>query len=72
VLPRGGVGAAGRYGESMAESSDQDLPRRRAAVEREMQRLRDGETREARELVDTVGDQQQRERERAADEGREE
>jgi hypothetical protein len=53
----------------MPESSEQDLPRRRDAVEREMQRRRQaGEEREARELVDTVGEQQQRERERAAEE----
>ena len=52
----------------MPESSDQDLPRRRGAVEREMQRRREAdEEREARELVDTVGEQQQRSRERAAD-----
>ena len=53
----------------MPEASDQDLPRRRGAVEREMQRRRQaGEEREPRELVDTVGEEQQRERERAADE----
>jgi len=54
----------------MPESSDQDLPRRRGAVEREMQRRREAdEEREPRELVDTVGEQQQqqRERERADD-----
>jgi hypothetical protein len=53
----------------MPESSDQDLPRRRGAVEREMQRRRQaGEEREPRKLVDTVGEEQQRERERAAEE----
>jgi hypothetical protein len=57
----------------MPESSDQDLPRRLSAVEREMQRRREAdEPREARELVDTVGEQQQQQREReradAADE----
>jgi hypothetical protein len=52
----------------MPESSDQELPRRRGAVEREMQRRRDAvEDREPRELVDTVGEQQQRDRERAAE-----
>ena len=53
----------------MPESSEQDLPRRRGAVEREMQRRRQAdEEREPRELVDTVGEEQQRERERAAEE----
>jgi hypothetical protein len=54
----------------MADSSDQDLPRRLRAVEREMQRRRDAdEDREERELIDTVGEEQQRERERADDSG---
>ena len=53
----------------MPESSDQDLPRRLSAVEREMQRRRDADAEpEARDLVDTVGDEQQRERDRADDE----
>lgn len=53
----------------MPESRDQELPRRREAVEREMQRRREaGDERQARELVDTVGEQQQRDRDRAADE----
>jgi hypothetical protein len=52
----------------MPERSEEDLPRRRNAVEREMQRRRDaGDEREARELVDTVGEQQQRDRDRAAE-----
>lgn len=48
-------------------SSEQDLARRRKAVEREMHRRRDDEEREDRELVDTVGDEQQRGRERERD-----
>jgi hypothetical protein len=51
----------------MPESGEQQDPRRqREAVEREMQRRRDADDeRESRELIDTVGDEQQRERERA-------
>jgi hypothetical protein len=52
----------------MPESSEHDLPRRRGAVEREMQRRRDADAdteREDRELVDTVGEEQQRGRDRA-------
>jgi len=55
----------------MPESSEHDLPRRLGAVEREMQRRRDADAdteREDRELVDTVGEEQQRERDRAAQE----
>ena len=48
-------------------SSEQDLARRRKAVEREMHRRRDAEERDDRELVDTVGDEQ-RERERGDEE----
>jgi hypothetical protein len=49
----------------MAETSDQDHQRKRAAVEREMQRRREADDeREDRALIDTVGDQQQRDRER--------
>ena len=49
----------------MPESSEQDSRRRREAVEREMQRRREAETeREGRELIDTVGDEQQRDRDR--------
>jgi hypothetical protein len=56
----------------MPESSDQDLRRRLSAVEREMQRRRDADTEpEERDLVDTVGDEQQRERDRADDEAHE-
>jgi hypothetical protein len=62
------VPPGGRYRGGMPESSDHDLPRRLGAVEREMQRRREAdEQREARDLVDTVGEQQQRERERADD-----
>ena len=53
----------------MPESSEHNLQRRRGAVEREMQRRRDADAdteREDRELVDTVGEEQQRDRERAA------
>jgi hypothetical protein len=49
----------------MPETSQQDRQRQRAAVEREMQRRREvDDEREDRELIDTVGDEQQRERER--------
>lgn len=52
----------------MPGSSDEDRDRRRTAVEREMQRRREAEDRRAeRELVDTVEDEQARERERADD-----
>jgi hypothetical protein len=50
----------------MPDSSGQDRQRQRAAVEREMQRRREADDeREDRELIDTVGDEQQRERDRA-------
>jgi hypothetical protein len=50
-------------------TGDEQRDRRRRAVEREMQRRRqDEEERPARDLVDTVGEEQQRERERAGDE----
>jgi hypothetical protein len=50
----------------MPETSQQDRQRQRAAVEREMQRRREADDeREDRELIDTVGDEQQRDRERA-------
>jgi len=61
--------ARGRYGRGMPESGEHDLPRRLGAVEREMQRRRDADAdteREDRELVDTVGEEQQRGREREA------
>ena len=49
----------------MPDSTDQDTQRRLSAVEREMQRRRDAEDeREGRELIDTVEDQQQRDRDR--------
>ena len=49
----------------MPETSQQDRQRKRAAVEREMQRRREADDeREDRELIDTVGDEQQRGRER--------
>jgi hypothetical protein len=56
----------------MPESSEHDLPRRLSAVEREMQRQNetaDARERDDRDLVDTVGDEQQRERERAGEDG---
>jgi hypothetical protein len=50
----------------MPETTEQDRQRQRAAVEREMQRRREADDeREDRELIDTVGDEQQRDRERA-------
>jgi hypothetical protein len=50
----------------MPETTEQDRQRQRAAVEREMQRRREADDeREDRELIDTVGDEQQRERDRA-------
>jgi hypothetical protein len=50
----------------MPETTEQDRQRKRAAVEREMQRRREADDeREDRELIDTVGDEQQRERDRA-------
>ena len=57
----------------MPETSQQDRRRQRAAVEREMQRRREADDeREDRELIDTVGDEQQRDRDRAGrDESRE-
>ena len=49
----------------MPETTEQDRQRKRAAVEREMQRRREADDeREDRDLVDTVGDEQQRERDR--------
>ena len=48
----------------MSEESD-DRERRRAAVERELRRAR--EPGEDRDLVDTVGEEQRRERERSDD-----
>jgi hypothetical protein len=52
----------------MPESSEHDLPRRVSAVEREMQRRNEtGDEREDRELVDTVGEEQERERRRAGE-----
>jgi hypothetical protein len=54
----------------MPQSSEQGPDRRTDAVAREMQRMREAEEeREGRDLVDTVGEEQQRERERAEDEG---
>jgi hypothetical protein len=50
----------------MPETTEQDRQRQRTAVEREMQRRREADNeREDRELIDTVGDEQQRDRERA-------
>jgi hypothetical protein len=50
----------------MPETTEQDRQRQRAAVEREMQRRREAvDEREDRELIDTVGDEQQRDRDRA-------
>jgi hypothetical protein len=52
----------------MPETTEQDRQRKRAAVEREMQRRREADDeRESRELIDTVGDEQQRGRERERD-----
>jgi hypothetical protein len=49
----------------MPETTEQDRQRKRAAVEREMQRRREADDeREDRDLVDTVGDEQQRGRDR--------
>jgi hypothetical protein len=49
----------------MPETTQQDRQRKRAAVEREMQRRREADDeREDRDLVDTVGDEQQRGRDR--------
>jgi hypothetical protein len=49
----------------MPETTQQDRQRQRAAVEREMQRRREADDeREDRELIDTVGDEQQRARDR--------
>jgi hypothetical protein len=49
----------------MPETTEQDRQRKRAAVEREMQRRREADDeREDRALIDTVGDEQQRERDR--------
>jgi hypothetical protein len=54
----------------MPETTEQDRQRKRAAVEREMQRRREADDeRESRELIDTVGDEQQRERDRDRDRG---
>jgi hypothetical protein len=57
----------------MPETSQQDRQRQRAAVEREMQRRREADDeREDRELIDSVGDEQQRGRDRIErDESRE-
>jgi hypothetical protein len=57
----------------MPETTEQDRQRKRAAVEREMQRRREADDeREDRELIDTVGDEQQRGRDRTErDESRE-
>jgi hypothetical protein len=57
----------------MPETTEQDRQRQRAAVEREMQRRREADDeREDRELIDTVGDEQQRGRDRTErDESRE-
>jgi hypothetical protein len=50
----------------MPETTEQDRRRQRTAVEREMQRRREADDeREGRELIDTVGDEQQRDRDRA-------
>jgi hypothetical protein len=54
----------------MPQPSQQDARRQREAVEREMQRRREADDeRESRELIDTVGEEQQRgrDRERAED-----
>jgi hypothetical protein len=52
----------------MPESSEPDPRRQRKAVEREMQRIREADDeRESRDLVDTVGEEQQRDRDRARD-----
>jgi hypothetical protein len=49
----------------MPETTEQDRRRKRAAVEREMQRRREADDeRESRELIETVGDEQQRGRDR--------
>jgi hypothetical protein len=49
----------------MPETTEQDRQRKRAAVEREMQRRREADDeREDRELIDSVGDEQQRGRDR--------
>jgi hypothetical protein len=49
----------------MPETTEPDRQRKRAAVEREMQRRREADDeREDRDLIDTVGDEQQRERDR--------
>jgi hypothetical protein len=54
-----------RYGQEMPETTEQDRRRKRAAVEREMQRRREADDeRESRELIETVGDEQQRGRDR--------
>ena len=57
----------------MPETTEQDRQRKRAAVEREMQRRREADDeREDRELIDAVGDEQQRGRDRTErDESRE-
>jgi hypothetical protein len=57
----------------MPETTEQDRQRKRAAVEREMQRRREADDeREDRELIDSVGDEQQRGRDRTErDESRE-
>ena len=49
----------------MPETTEQDRRRKRAAVEREMQRRWEADDeRESRELIETVGDEQQRGRDR--------
>jgi hypothetical protein len=51
--------------QGMPETTEQDRQRKRAAVEREMQRRREADDeREDRELIDSVGDEQQRGRDR--------
>jgi hypothetical protein len=47
----------------MADSTQHEAQRRREAVQREMQRLREADDeRDRRELLDTVEDEQERER----------
>jgi len=53
----------------MPNSTEGDRGRQREAVEREMQRRRARDEREGRELVDTVGEEQQQQRERARERG---
>jgi hypothetical protein len=52
----------------MPDAKEQDPHRERNAVQREMQRRREvDEERESRELIDTVGEEQQRGRDRDRD-----